>query len=165
MNPSLSYKGGDTCQVWLAVSDHLALPGQFTVRTVGCNETQLEGVSLQPLCLKPEHEAGHGGHFLGYILQSLLSLHRKKEPEAPACPGVLRRSGGRCLLMAQELMTSQSARDYCHQQGLELLTVKSRAELEDVRRLVDYQARSHCEDSEGWWVLDISTAAGHSLPR
>ena len=156
---------GERCRVWVADTDLLSVPGQFTLTSVPCNLTTVNTTYLQPLCLKTdqEEEAGHGGHFLGYILQSLLSL-RSRRTEAPACPPQMRRSGERCLLMAQEVMDYQEARDHCQEQGLDLVTVNTEEEVEEVRRLVEYQERSDCETIEGWWVVNNSPA-DHSLWR
>ena len=154
----------ERCQVWMADSDLLSVPGQFTVTSVPCNLTNLNTTYLQPLCLKDDQEeVGHGGHFLGYILQSLLSL-RSRRTEVPACPPLMRRSGERCLLMTREVMDYQAARDHCQEQGLDLVTVDTEEEVEEVRRLVEYQQRSDCQTREGWWVVNNSPG-DHSLWR
>ena len=156
-------EGEERCKVWLADSadsTDLALPGQFTVVKAACNLTQLAGLSLQPLCIKSD-QAEQAGGFLGYLLQSLLSLHRSKARPAPACPPTMKRAGERCLVLSQEILNYQEAREHCHNLGLELISLDTEEEVEEVRGLVELQQRSGCEEAQGWWVVDNSQPGGH----
>ena len=41
---------GGRCEVWLADSPGLSLPGQFKLTAAPCNLSQLDSLQLQPLC-------------------------------------------------------------------------------------------------------------------
>ena len=156
--------GEERCEVWLADtadSTDLSLPGQFTVVRADCNDTQLADLHLQPLCIKSDQAEQTGGFFLGYLLQSLLSLHRSKARPVPACPPTMKRAGERCLVLRQEILNYQEAREHCHNLGLELISLDTEEEVEEVRGLVELQQRSGCEEAQGWWVVDNSQSGGH----
>ena len=73
----------------------------------------------------------------------------------------MRRAGQRCLVLEQEVLNYQEARDHCHNMGLELITLDTEEDVEEVRRLVELQQRSGCGESQGWWVEDLTQSDGH----
>ena len=103
-------------------------------------------------------------------MSTLLSFHQKTKtrhnPPA-ACPPSMKRAGERCLVMGREILDYQAASEHCQQEGLELISVDTEEEVEEVRALVELQLGSGCGESQGWWVLDKTQSEGqhHSLLR
>ena len=70
------------------------------------------------------------------------------------------------MVMREEILNYQEAREDCHQLGLELITTHTEEEGEEGRGLVELQQRASCQEAQGWWVVDSSQSGGdHSLLR